>query len=287
MGIHRSFQHGLAVHIPAFPDTLAANNSDVGRGCPLLAVERIEVGYERRSAAVLESVSLRCYPRQFVAVVGKSGTGKSTLLKAIAGLLPVRAGRILFEGVPVVGPSRNRGLVLQRYPVFPWLRVRENIVFGARQAAREGDTVDPALVDTLIARSGLTPHVAKYPAELSGGMQQRVALARAIAARPKLLLLDEPFGALDVLTRGHMIDLIRELADSSVPGVLLVTHDVRDAVLLADRVVVLAGEPATAVQEYAPPNPRTWKDATVLQPEQEEVARSIIRTIRGEGRVNN
>jgi NitT/TauT family transport system ATP-binding protein len=256
----------------------AASSERKGLGqSSLLKVRDIEVGYSTRDISVLRNVSLTCETGEIVAIVGKSGSGKSTLLRAIAGLLPLRAGSILFQGVPVDGPSRERGLVLQRYPVFPWLRVRQNVEFGAREARRHGAV--PTDVQQLLARSGLAGDAKKYPAQLSGGMQQRLAIIRAVAAQPRLLLLDEPLGALDVGTRSQMLDLIMDLTRTVQQGILVVTHDIRDAVQVADIVVVLAGDTSTVSREYRPPNPRKWEHLMVLDQEEEEMAKSIMQDV--------
>ncbi|WP_226893390.1 ABC transporter ATP-binding protein [Nisaea sediminum] len=179
---------------------------------------------------------------EFVAIVGPSGCGKSTLLRLTAGLLEADEGTIRFAGERIDGPSPRRGMVFQQPALFPWLDVTGNVTFGSRFRAL-GRTVSRDLTAELIAAVGLEGFEQFYPNALSGGMQQRAALARTLAGGPELLLLDEPFGALDQQTRAQMqVWLAGLLADRGITA-LLVTHDIEEAVFLADRVLVMSGRP--------------------------------------------
>lgn len=204
---------------------------------------------------VLEKVSAEVAHGEFVCLVGPSGCGKSTLLNIVAGFLDATSGEALVEGQPVLGPDPRRIFVFQENGVFPWLDVRENVGFGLRQR-------DHAERDRIIAHYigmvGLRGFEETYPRELSGGMRQRVEIARALAANPDIIYMDEPFGALDFLTRLKMrTDLVR-IWQSERKTILFVTHDIEEAIQLADRVLVMSPRPAT-IQEVVDvdlPRPR-------------------------------
>ena len=197
----------------------------------------------------LTDISLRVAPGEFVACVGASGCGKSTLLRIIAGLEPLSSGEVLVDERPVLGPDRDRTMVFQDYSLYPWLTVLENIRFSLRLTANRRDHT---LADAhsaaersslLLELMGLTHVRDAYPHTLSGGMRQRVAIARALLTKPHILLMDEPFGALDAQTREVMHDLILHVLALEKLTILFVTHDVEEAVYLADRVIVLAPRP--------------------------------------------
>ena len=171
----------------------------------------------------------------FITILGPSGCGKSTLLRIVAGLEKPTTGRVLLDGQPVSGPGPDRGMVFQSYTLFPWLTVEENILFGSRAT--------PEKAQDLIARVGLRGFERHYPKMLSGGMQQRTALARALANDPKILLLDEPFGALDNQTRALMQELLLGIWEADRKTVLFVTHDIDEAIFMANRVAVLSARP--------------------------------------------
>ena len=209
------------------------------------------------SLTALQDVSLSVGYNEFVALVGASGCGKSTLLRIIAGLETMSSGKVLVDDTPIRGPGKDRAVVFQDYSLYPWLTVLENIRFSrSLKVHTEGDTVSE--VASAVERSyvllelmGLERVKDSYPNQLSGGMRQRVAIARAIMSRPEVLLMDEPFGALDAQTREVMHDLILHLFEIEKSTIVFVTHDVEEAIYLADRVVVLdrgtvAGEFETA-----------------------------------------
>lgn len=194
----------------------------------------------------LGEVNLEIAPGEFVAIVGASGCGKSTLLRMIAGFEKTTEGVMAVGERPVTGPGRDRGVVFQDYGLFPWLSVRSNVAYGPRQQGLPKDQVT-GLVDRFLSIVGLTQFADTYPHELSGGMQQRVAIARVLANNPAVLLMDEPFGALDALTRSAMqADLLNVVAEVKAT-VAFVTHSVEEAVFLADRVVVMSGGPSHGV----------------------------------------
>jgi NitT/TauT family transport system ATP-binding protein len=197
---------------------------------------------------VLDGVDLTVRPGEFVCIVGASGSGKSTLLSLVAGLTPLTAGVLTLDGEPVTGPGPERGLVFQSGALFPFRTVAENVAFGLRllplPAAERSRRVDWYLQEV-----GLTGLSGAWPRKLSGGQRQRVAIARALACEPSVLLLDEPFGALDVQTKEDMQLFLRRVWQDTGTTVLMVTHDVEEAVLLAQRVIVFACDPGRIAAE--------------------------------------
>jgi NitT/TauT family transport system ATP-binding protein len=205
-------------------------------------LERLAKTYDTPAGAVLAmaDVDLHIASGEFVAVVGASGCGKSTLLRILAGFERASAGVVEVGGVPVTGPAPDRGVVFQDYGLFPWLTVRENVLYGPRRKRLPKDEA-ARTADRFIAAVGLGRFADRYPAELSGGMQQRVAIARVLANDPALLLMDEPFGALDALTRSDLQAELRRIHADTHTTVVFVTHSIEEAVYLADRVVVMTG----------------------------------------------
>ncbi len=203
----------------------------------------------------LDNVSLEVEQGEILAVVGGSGSGKSTLLRAIAGLDPASSGEVRIDGDKVTAPHPLIGLIFQEPRLLPWLKVADNIAFGIADLpeAERKQRVEQALV-----RVGLQGAAGKWPRELSGGMAQRVAIARALVARPRVLLLDEPFSALDAMTRASLQDHLVDLWHYDRPTMVLVTHDIEEALVLADRVVVLSPKPGRidAVIDMALARPR-------------------------------
>lgn len=190
----------------------------------------------------LEPTSLAVEDNDFITVLGPSGCGKSTLLRIVAGLDTPSAGQVMLDGAPVRRPGPDRGMVFQSYTLFPWLTIRENICFGLREKGMPRRQQDE-IVAHLIDRVGLRGFEQHFPKMLSGGMQQRTALARALANDPKILLLDEPFGALDNQTRALMQELLLGIWESERKTVLFVTHDIEEAVFMANRVAVMSARP--------------------------------------------
>ena len=204
-------------------------------------------------ATVFEDLSLEIELGTFVSLVGASGCGKSTLLLAIAGLHPPDTGEILYLREPTHGPHREIVYIFQDYTksIFPWLTVRGNVEFGLKHRRQMGRAERRDTARHFIELVGLAGYEAHYPAQLSGGMQQRVALARALACEPRVLLMDEPFSAVDALTRTRLQELVLNLWHRMSLTILFVTHDVDEAVFLSSRVVVMAGRPATFVRDIA------------------------------------
>jgi len=199
---------------------------------------------------VLDGIELTVQPGQTYGLLGPSGCGKSTLLRIMAGFDAPDAGRVEVDGTPVGGPAPSRGMVAQAGTLFPWLSLRDNLAFGPRAAGR--DDVDEE-VDELLAATGLADFAGALPRQLSGGMRQRASVAQVLANRPPVLLLDEPFGALDAQTRLRMHEWLRSVLAGRETTTLLVTHDVDEALLLSDRLGLLSQRPARVVDEFAVP----------------------------------
>jgi nitrate/nitrite transport system ATP-binding protein len=208
-------------------------------------------GKNGRPFVALDGISLAVTDGEFVCLIGHSGCGKSTLLNLIAGLLLPTDGAVLCGGIPVKGPGPDRAMVFQSHALLPWMTCAENVALGVRQAFRARlskaemrDKAEQAL--TLVH---LDHAIHKYPYEISGGMKQRVGIARALATEPRVLLLDEPFGALDALTRSSLQDELIRVIEKTKSTVVMVTHDVDEAILLGDRVVMMTNGPAAHIGE--------------------------------------
>jgi NitT/TauT family transport system ATP-binding protein len=195
-----------------------------------------------RAVLALDKVSLEVANREFVALLGPSGCGKSTLLYLIGGFLPVESGTITVEGKQVAGPGPDRGIVFQHFALFPWKTVRGNILYGLERQGMPKEERQKRAQD-FIDLVGLAGFEDSYPSQLSGGMKQRTAIARTLAFDPNILLMDEPFGALDAQTRGLMQSELLRIFQATPKTVIFVTHDVAEAVYLADRVAVMSARP--------------------------------------------
>jgi NitT/TauT family transport system ATP-binding protein len=223
-----------------------------------IGLRKVFAGRRGRKIVAIEAISLAVEDREFVCIVGASGCGKSTLLRLVAGLEEPTAGSLLLDGQEIAGAGRDRGMVFQQYTLFPWLTVRGNVEFGLRDLGRrERLGVARHFLDLV----GLRRFEDSYPGELSGGMQQRTAIARALAYKPQILLMDEPFGALDAQTRGLMQDLLLRIWAEEGLTVLFVTHDVDEAVYLSDRIYVLSSHPGRIKEEITVPlaRPRRYE----------------------------
>ncbi|OXJ31070.1 ABC transporter [Burkholderia sp. HI2714] len=214
----------------------------------------------------LDDISFRTYRREFVCVIGPSGCGKSTLIRILAGLDAQTSGEVLLDGKPVQGPGADRGMVFQGYTLFPWLTVKKNVMFGLRMNGSSSGQAEREALQWLDL-VGLTRFADVYPHQLSGGMKQRVAIARALANRPRILLMDEPFGALDAQTRArmqtHLLDIWRNIDVT----ILFITHDLDEAIFLADRILVLKANPGAVQELIEVPVPRPRDYSQVNTPE--------------------
>jgi nitrate/nitrite transport system ATP-binding protein len=215
-----------------------------------LEFSNIGITFKPGTPAVLVDVNLQVNRGEYIAIIGHSGCGKSTLLNIVAGLTEATAGGVLLDGREVNAPGPDRAVVFQNHSLLPWLTCRENVrlavdqVFGKKSRAERRDWVDETL--DLVR---MLPHAEKRPSEISGGMKQRIGIARALAMQPKVLLLDEPFGALDALTRAHLQDQVMEIHHRLGTTVLMITHDVDEAVLLSDRIVMMTNGPMATIGE--------------------------------------
>lgn len=229
----------------------------------MTALDLVGISHHFGTTAVLDSVSLGLDSGSAVAVIGPSGCGKSTLLRLVAGLLSPDHGTVTADGAPVSGPGPERGVVFQQNALFPWLTLAQNIRFGLDEQGLARSEAD-VRVDAWIHAVGLEAFADQRPGALSGGMAQRVALARALAPEPGALLLDEPFGALDRITRGQMQELLVSVWRRTRATLLLVTHDVEEALVVCDRVVVMSPRPGRVLADIPVdlPRPRTLSDRT-------------------------
>lgn len=234
-----------------------------------------------KNFTAIEKIDLEIFKNEFVSIVGTSGCGKSTLLNMIGGLDEPSSGEILINGNVVNGPGRDRGFVFQTYSLFEWMTVEKNIHFALEKSPLT-KSEKTELVAHFIHAVGLSGFEKAFPKQLSGGMKQRVAIARALVYKPSILLMDEPFGALDAQTRGMMQELLLKIWENHKVTVLFVTHDVDEAIFLADRVVVLASRPGRVKMDIpiALERPRSYE--LVTDPQFSQYKRDILSAIREE-----
>jgi NitT/TauT family transport system ATP-binding protein len=236
-----------------------------------LAFERVSKAYNhvrgRPEGLAVQDVSLTIGKGRFVCLLGPSGCGKSTLLNMAAGFIKPTAGLILTDGVPISGPGADRGVVFQEYALFPWYTVLENVELGPR-SKNVPKPQRQEIAERFLTMVGLIDHRHKYPKELSGGMRQRAAIARTLANEPPIILMDEPFGALDAQTREGLQDQLLEIWAATHITVVFVTHSLNEAVILADEIAILAAHPGRLVQivrvDLRRPRSRTGADVVAL-----------------------
>jgi NitT/TauT family transport system ATP-binding protein len=257
--------------------------SDVGKGQIDISDVSIVFGKGSDAHRAVETTSITVKAGEFVCILGPSGCGKSTLLNAIAGYVEPTTGEVTVDGEQVKGPGPDRGMVFQQYSLLPWKTVYENVAFGPRVAGHTR-TEAGSTANTFLELVGLKKFGNRYPAELSGGMQQRVGIARALANYPSVLLMDEPFGALDAQTRLMMQESLLDIWRKFGTTVVFVTHDVDEAVFLADRVLIMSAAPGRIIEDVriGLPRPRTTDMAT--SPEYMKARQFCLDTIRAESR---
>jgi NitT/TauT family transport system ATP-binding protein len=226
-------------------------------------------------------VDLHVKPGEFVAILGPSGCGKSTLLNALAGFLKPTRGAVEVDGAPITGPGADRGMIFQHYSLFPWKTVVENVEFGLKMKGMEANQRRQA-ARTLLSLTGLSDFENHYPDRLSGGMKQRVGIVRALATGPRILLLDEPFGALDAQTRLIMQQILTNIWQQLRISVLFVTHDIDEAVFLSDRIYVMSAKPGSIKAEIRVPLPRPREPSVVVDPEFTRLRAELMALIREE-----
>ena len=219
---------------------------------PYLSISLVNKSFQRGQivSEVLKGISLDVAKGEYVSLIGHSGCGKSTLLNLIAGLIPVTSGAVILEDKHVRGPGPDRAVVFQNHSLVPWLTVYENVKLAVDKVWRaENASARKARIMDCLNLVHMAHTKDKRPAEISGGMKQRVGIARALAMEPKVLLLDEPFGALDALTRAHLQDQVMQIHQALKNTVIMITHDVDEAVLLSDRIVMMTNGPAATIGE--------------------------------------
>lgn len=233
-----------------------------------------------KSLTVLDNINLQIQPRELVCLVGASGCGKSTLLNIMAGLIPPSTGQVLVDGECVTGrPGSDRGMVFQGYTLYPWLTVAQNVAFGL-QLRKMPKAEQRERVAYFLNVVGLTQFAQAYPKQLSGGMKQRVAIARALANEPALLLMDEPFGALDAQTKEQMQQFLLELWEQTHVTIVMITHDVEEAIYLSQRVYVMATRPGRIKLELPIQLPEHRDLEIKLSTEFLNIKRDIIHALR-------
>ena len=230
-----------------------------GKGNVCISDVSVIFGTGRDAHTAVESTSLNVEPGEFVCILGPSGCGKSTLLNTVAGFVNPSSGQVIVDDKIVRKPGPDRGMVFQQYSLMPWKTVRENVAFGPKLSGQSGGGDSMSVAYTFLNMVGLTKFAKHYPAELSGGMQQRVGIARALANYPSVLLMDEPFGALDAQTRLMMQENLLNIWGDFGTTLMFVTHDVDEAVFLADRVVIMSAAPGRIIDDFIVdiPRPRT------------------------------
>jgi NitT/TauT family transport system ATP-binding protein len=254
-----------------------------GAAAGLVEIDHVTIvfGKGRKAHKAVEETSIRIEPGEFVCILGPSGCGKSTLLNSVAGYVKPYSGQVRVDGEKVSGPGPDRGMVFQQYSLFPWKSVKDNVAFGPKLAGKS-QAMAESIADTFLDMVGLSRFANRYPTELSGGMQQRVGIARALANYPRVLLMDEPFGALDAQTRQMMQENLLNIWSEFGTTVLFITHDIDEAVFLADRVLVMSAGPGRIIAEFAVDLPRPRLPEVVAEPAFGELKRQCMVHIRAE-----
>ena len=244
----------------------------------------VRFGTGAKAVQAVDGASLTITKNEFVSIVGTSGCGKSTLLSVVGGLLQPSEGTATVDGVPITKPGLDRGMVFQNYSLFPWMTAKQNIEFVLKETGTARATERSDRAREMLEAVGLADFADKYPAELSGGMRQRVAIARSLSYRPSILLMDEPFGALDALTRGLMQELLVKIWEQSDLTVLFITHDIAEAVFLSDRVLVMTNRPGRIKADIAIDLPRPRTESLIRSPEFGELEYRVLEQIKAESR---
>lgn len=245
--------------------------------------KEFEIEGRKEQLKVLENIDLTVQTNEFLSIIGQSGTGKSTLLRSIAGLLKPTRGVITFENKTLTEPDANISMVFQYFALFPWLTVEKNISFGLESLEGLSREQISLRVSNLIEMIGLKGFEKAYPRELSGGMKQRVGFARALAIEPSLLLLDEPFSALDIVTASQLSNDLLEIwlgNQIATKSIVMITHDVQQAVQLSDRVVLMDANPGRVAKIYPITIPRNQRSPKTILPIVEQITKEMIRRMR-------
>ncbi|WP_413718699.1 ABC transporter ATP-binding protein [Silicimonas sp. MF1-12-2] len=257
--------------------------SSTGKGRIAVKDVSIRFGSGAETHVAVETTSIDIRAGEFVCILGPSGCGKSTLLNAIAGYVKPSTGEVTVDDVRVEAPGPDRGMVFQQYSLLPWKTVYENVAFGPKMAGHDRATAG-STANTFLELVGLKKFGNRYPAELSGGMQQRVGIARALANYPSVLLMDEPFGALDAQTRLMMQESLLDIWRKFGTTVVFVTHDVDEAVFLADRVLIMSASPGRIIEEVRIELPRPRSTDMATSAEYMTARQTCLETIKAESR---
>lgn len=255
--------------------------SGVGKGLIEITDLSITFGSGAEAHRAVETTSIKIEPGEFVCILGPSGCGKSTIMNAVAGYVTPTEGEVRVDGELITKPGQDRGMVFQQYSLLPWKTVYENVAFGPRMAGH-GKVEAGSIANTFLNMVGLNNFGDRYPAELSGGMQQRVGIARALANYPSVLLMDEPFGALDAQTRLMMQENLLSIWKKFGTTVLFVTHDVDEAVFLADRVLVMSAAPGRIIRDLKIELPRPRDPDMATDPVYIKAKKECLKYIRAE-----
>ncbi|MBQ3928635.1 MAG: ABC transporter ATP-binding protein [Clostridia bacterium] len=239
---------------------------------------------KNKSFTALSDVSFSVETGEFVSVIGSSGCGKSTLLSILEGIKPVTSGEILIDGEPIHGTGSERGVVFQHYSLFPWMTARKNVAFGIKQVKKDLSKKERLeLADQFLDKVGLEDFKNKYPSQLSGGMQQRVAIARALAMDTDILLMDEPFGAIDAKNRTILQELLLKLWEGDgtqeKKTVVFVTHDIDESILLSDKIVMMTANPGRVAKEIPVPFERPRNRAELVQTKEYGLFRNELMSL--------
>lgn len=256
-----------SVFKPQYTDDVAHRFAQLKSREFALEVNNLSRAFETRTGSVmaLNDINFSVHRREFMTVIGPSGCGKSTLIRILAGLESASSGSAEVYGNAIKGPGPDRGMVFQTYTLFPWLSVKRNVMFGLLNTGLSNDNAGRE-ADQWIELVGLEKFRDHYPHQLSGGMKQRVAIARALATKPKILLMDEPFGALDAQTRAKMQSYLMEIWRNIDITIVFITHDLDEAIMLADRILVLRANPGEVQELIEVPVPRPRNPAQMMEP---------------------
>jgi len=241
----------------------------------------VRFGTKGQTTEAASRVSLEVKPGEFVSIIGPSGCGKSTLLNIVAGFLKPSEGEALLDGKPIGGPGADRGVVFQQYSLFPWMTVRKNVEFGLKMKGL-GQNQREAAARSLLGMAGLLAFENHYPDQLSGGMKQRVGIVRALATSPQVMLMDEPFGALDSQTRAVMQEILTNMWQQLQLSVLFITHDIEEAIFLSEKVYVMTARPGRIKAEVPIPLPRPRTPEMTASPTFQALVRQLKALIREE-----
>ena len=280
-GLSEGFERGAAAPAPASAMLMTAGETPLRAGNVAFANVVVRLGQAGRSRLILDRISLDIPSGQFLCVLGPSGCGKSTLLNSLAGFVVPESGRVTVDGDDIRAPGADRAVVFQEPTLFPWKTVVQNVSLGPLLAGRGAGEAE-RIGRKLLSHVGLATRSDNFPKQLSGGMQQRVGIARALANNPRVLLMDEPFGALDAQTRAMMQRLLLDVWAEIGVTVLFVTHDIDEAVVLADRIAVMSAGPGRIIDDITVPIPRPRADDVMFTAEFIDIKRRCFDHIRRE-----